>query len=88
MVSKFCRVRDPWWMKTCVGSYPSAFDYAMEDQTRVVSNLFLSSTGVFMDEIIVSPSKHVCLGYGGHRMGSKCVSFVSNPTLLASDDLP
>lgn len=40
-------------------------------RNRVVPN-FVSSTGVFMDDIIVGPSKqHVCLGYGGRQNGFK-----------------
>jgi hypothetical protein len=34
-----------------------------------------------MDEIIVGPSKHVCLGYGGRQNGFKVCPLWSNSTL-------
>jgi hypothetical protein len=76
--SKFRRLRYgglQWWFQILssagpfmdgkiVSIHPSAFDYAMEDQSG--SKLFLGRVqeSSWMKLLLVHP-KHVCLGYGG-----------------------
>jgi hypothetical protein len=98
--SKFRRLRYgglQWWFQILssagpfadgkfVSIHPSAFDLCYGGP-EWFQTFFWSSTGVFMDEIIVGPSKARLLRLW-RAVWVQSVPFVSNSTLSAPDGLP